>query len=170
MKAKRIAFLAVSTALGMILAYVEAILIPSFGIPGVKVGLANLATVFLLYRAKPYEALISGVLRVVLIAVLFGNWVSLVFSFSGLIASVGVMWLLKRVRAFSVAAVSVSGAVVHNLIQILVAVFFVGAKEVVYYLPVLILGGVGFGLVIGIVSSILVSKVPDFHEKPGREA
>lgn len=163
MSARRITFLAFSTAIGMILAYLEAVLIPSVGIPGVKIGLANLVTVFLVYRAKLIEALLSGVLRVALISLIFGNWVGFLFGILGLISSVALMGVLKRTGAFSVSAVSVSGALVHNLVQILIAAFLVGVKEIVYYLPILMLSGIGFGLLIGIVSAILIKKVPRFE-------
>lgn len=160
MSGRRLARLGLLLALAMILSYVET-LIPLSGIvPGMKIGLANLVTVFLLYRYRVWEALIVSVLRIGLTALLFGSAVSLLFSAAGFLVSFGLMWLLKKTGAFSSLAVSTAGGVAHNLAQIAVAVFVVGTNLVLGYLPVLFPAGLIAGALIGFLSGILIRRIP----------
>ena len=157
MKAKNVALTAMCAALALILSYVES-LIPSPGVPGVKLGLANLAVVFALYRLGWKQAVGISLLRVFLVALLFGHVVSLAYSVSGAVLSLTGMILLKRTDWLGCPAVSVIGGVLHNIGQILMAWALMGAN-VVWYLPVLILSGVGAGVAIGLVAAILVKRV-----------
>ena len=135
-------------ALSMILSYVES-LIPAFvAVPGVKVGLANIVVIFALYTLGPIEALIVSLLRVILSSFLFGSVLSLLYSLSGALLSLGGMILMKKVKIFSTTAVSVTGGVLHNVGQILVACLVLETDVLLYYLPVLILSGVITGAVI----------------------
>ena len=157
MKAKKVALAAMCIALAMILSYVES-QIPSPGIPGVKLGLANLVVVFALYRLGWKEAVGVSLLRVFLVSLLFGHAASLAYSASGAALSLVGMILLKRWDKLSCVAVSVIGGVLHNAGQILMAWALMGAN-VVWYLPVLILSGTVAGVVIGVVAAILVKRV-----------
>ncbi len=157
MKAKRIALMAMCIALAMILSYVEA-QIPSPGIPGVKLGLANLVVIFALYKLGWKEAVGISLLRVLLVSLLFGHVASFFYSIAGAALSLAGMILLKRIDKLSCVAVSVLGGVLHNLGQILVAVAIMG-RNVVYYLPVLIFSGTIAGVAIGAVSALLVKRV-----------
>ena len=157
MKAKRVTVMAMCIALAMILSYVES-QIPSPGIPGVKLGLANLVVVFALYRLGWKEAAGISLLRVFLVSLLFGHAASLAYSASGAVLSLAGMILLKRTDKLSCVAVSVIGGVLHNAGQILMAWALMGAN-VVWYLPVLILSGTIAGVAIGVVSAILVKRI-----------
>ena len=157
MKAKRVTVMAMCIALALILSYVES-QIPSPGVPGVKLGLANLVVVFALYRLGWKEAVGISLLRVFLVALLFGHAASLAYSASGAVLSLAGMILLKRSDKLSCVAVSVIGGVLHNAGQILMAWALMGAN-VVWYLPVLILSGTVAGVVIGVVSAILVKRI-----------
>ena len=157
MKTKKIALLSMCVALAMILSYVESLL-PSPGVPGVKLGLANLVVIFALYRLGPREAAGISLLRVFLVSLLFGHAASLLYSAAGAILSLAGMILLKKTDRLSCVAVSVIGGVLHNLGQILTAWLLMG-PNVVYYLPVLILSGTAAGVAIGAVSALLIRRV-----------
>ena len=159
MKTKKIAVLALAIALAMILSFVES-QIPAFvAIPGVKIGLANIAVVFVLYKLGWKEAVLISLVRVFMISVLFGTAVSLFYSVAGAVLSLTGMVLLKKTGLFSTVAVSVTGGVLHNVGQILMACLLLETNVIVYYLPFLILSGVIAGVVIGVVAAIMVNRV-----------
>ena len=159
MKTRKIATLALAIALAMILSFVES-QIPAFvAIPGVKVGLANIAVVFVLYKLGWKEAVLIALVRVFMVSVLFGTAVSLFYSVAGAVLSLTGMVLLKRTGLFSTVAVSVTGGVLHNVGQILMACLLLETNVIVYYLPFLILSGVIAGVVIGVVAAIMVKRV-----------
>ena len=157
MKTKKITLLAMCIALAMILSYVES-MIPSPGIPGVKLGLANIVVVFALYKLGRAEAAGISLLRVFLVSLLFGHAASLMYSAAGAALSLLGMILLKKTDRLSCVAVSVIGGVLHNLGQILMAWLLMG-PNVVYYLPVLVLSGTVAGVAIGVVSALIVRRV-----------
>ncbi len=157
MKTKKIALLAMCVALSMILSYVESLL-PSPGVPGVKLGLANLVVIFALYKLGWREAAGISLLRVFLVSLLFGHAASLMYSAAGAALSLAGMILLKKTDKLSCVAVSVIGGVLHNVGQILMARLLMG-PNVVYYLPVLILSGTAAGVAIGVVSALIVKRV-----------
>ena len=146
-------------ALAMILSYVES-LIPAFvAVPGVKMGLANIVVVFALYTLGPLEALSISLIRVVLSSLLFGSVLSMAYSLFGAILSLVGMILLKRIKFFSTMAVSVTGGVLHNMGQILVACLVLETDVLLYYLPVLIISGTVTGAVIGIIASLVIKRL-----------
>ena len=144
-------------ALAMILSYVESLL-PSPGIPGVKLGLANIVVIFALYKFGWGEAAGISLLRVFLVSVLFGHAASLMYSAAGAVLSLAGMILLKKTDKLSCVAVSVIGGVLHNIGQILTAWLLMG-PNVVYYLPVLVFSGTIAGVAIGVVSALLVRRI-----------
>lgn len=146
-------------ALAMILSYLESLVPLSFAIPGVKLGLANIVTVFVLYKIGARSAFLIAAVRVILISILFGNIMSFAFSAAGMLLSLAVMIPMKKSGKFSVAGVSVSGGVAHNAGQIAAAVLLLGTKEIVYYLPVLCVSGVIAGICIGLLSAYLIDRV-----------
>ena len=159
METRKVARIGMLMALAMILSYVES-LFPAFvAIPGVRIGLANLAVIFALYTLGFKEAFAISILRVVLSSLLFGTVLSLAYSAAGAVLSIIVMALLKRTRLFGVPAVSVCGAVSHNLGQIGVACLILNAKGLLYYIPVLMISGVISGLIIGLTASVLVNRI-----------
>ncbi len=159
MKTRQIAQAGLLIALAMVLSYIES-LIPAFvAIPGIKVGLANIVVVFALYRMDFKSALLISLIRVLLSSLLFGTVMTLAYSAAGASLSLAGMALLKRTGLFGTTAVSVTGAVLHNLGQIAVACLILETDSLLYYLPFLVLSGVVTGLVIGLVSSTLIKRV-----------
>ena len=158
MKTKKLTVLALTIAVAMILSYLES-MIPAFvAIPGIKMGLANIAVVFALYKLGWKEATGVSLLRVVLVSLLFGHLASFFYSFAGAVLSLLGMILLKKTGRFSEVAVSVTGGVLHNIGQIAMACILL-ETDVVRFLPFLILSGTLAGVVIGVAAAILVRRV-----------
>ena len=146
MKTSKLTVMALSVALAMVLSFVES-LIPAFvAVPGVKVGLANIVVVFVLYKLGWKEAVAISLVRVFLLAVLFGSGVSFLYSVAGAALSLSGMILLQRCKVFSYVAVSVAGGVLHNAGQIAMACFLLRTDVLRYYLPFLVLSGVIAGV------------------------
>ena len=156
---KKLAALALTISFALILSYIESRIPPLVAIPGIKVGLANIAVIFTLYKFGAREAICVSVLRVLLVSMLFGTPVSLIYSVSGAILSLCVMILLKKLTPLREIAVSVTGGVMHNVGQIAAASFMLSTNVVVYYLPFLLVSGTIAGIAVGIVAAILVQRV-----------
>lgn len=159
MKTKKVALMALAIALTMILSFVESQVPALVAIPGVKVGLANMAVIFVLYKLGWKEAVLVSLIRVVLVSLLFGNFASLFYSVAGAVLSLTGMILLKRIKSLSLVAVSVSGGVLHNVGQIAMACILLETNVIKYYLPFLILSGTLAGIAVGVVSAILIKRV-----------
>lgn len=156
---RRLTFLALTVSFALILSFIES-RIPAFvAIPGVKVGLANIAVIFTLYKFGVKEAVTVSVIRVVLVSMLFGNPQSFLFSISGAVLSLTVMILLKKLLRAPEVVVSVSGGIMHNVGQIIAASIILGTNVVIYYLPFLLLSGTIAGVVVGVAAATLVKKV-----------
>ncbi len=161
MKVRTITLTAVLTTCAMALSYLESLLPAFTAIPGIKLGLANVAVLFALYTlGAPYAAGIS-LLRVGLMALLFGQVVGWFFSLLGALCSLGVMVVLRRFTPLSPVGVSVAGGVAHNLGQTLAAMVVLGTSAVLYYLPVLLLSGTVAGIAIGILGGILTRRLSE---------
>lgn len=124
-------------------------------IPGIKLGLANIVTVFALYALGPAQAVLILLARCTLGALFAGNMNALLFSLMGGLAAMGVMILLSRVRALSVYGVSVGGAAAHNCGQVAAAVLTLGNTAPLYYLPVLLGVSLFTGAFTGLVAACL---------------
>ncbi len=159
MKTKKITVLALTVALAMILSFVES-QIPAFvAIPGVKMGLANIAVVFALYKMGWKEAVLVSLIRVFLVSLLFGTGASLFYSAAGAVLSLLGMIGLKATKLFSSVAVSVAGGVLHNVGQIAMACLLLETDVLRYYLPFLALSGILAGIVIGVLAAIMVKRI-----------
>lgn len=150
---------ALLTALALALSWLESLLPAPAGLPGVKLGLANLAVVFALYRLGPGQAALASLLRVVLVSLSFGNAYAFAYSLAGAALSFAVMALMKRTGRFSIRGVSVAGGVSHNVGQILVAAAMLGSSRIVLYLPALLVSGALTGLAVGLAGGVLTERV-----------
>ena len=168
MKAQEITTAALCAALAMVLSYVESLVPVSAAVPGVKMGLANIAVIFVLYRLGAKQAVFVSAVRVFWAAVLFGSFMTLAYSAAGAVLSLTAMILMKRSERFAVIGVSVAGGVLHNVGQIAVAVAVMETAQIAYYLPVLCVSGTLSGAAIGVVSAILVKRVPIRRENRKR--
>ena len=154
-----VAYFGVFTALALIFSYVETLIPVNLGIPGVKLGLANLIIVVALYKMRLSEAYLLSVVRVLLAGFIFGNYFSIIYSLAGGLLSLTVMALLKKWGGFSLQGISIAGGVFHNIGQLIVAAVVVETFSVTYYFPVLLVAGLLTGLVIGIVAEMMLKRL-----------
>lgn len=155
----RVAYFGVFSALALIFSYVESLIPISLGIPGVKLGLANLIIVIGLYKMSLKEVYLLSLVRVLLSGFIFGNYFSILYSLAGALLSVTVMALLKKNGGFSVMGVSIAGGVFHNIGQLFVAMIVVETFGVVYYVPVLLIAGLITGMLIGITANEMLKRL-----------
>ena len=158
MKTKKVAMLGLTVALAMIMSYIEALVPLSFAVPGIKMGLANIVIIFVLYKIGTKEAILVSLIRVILVSLLFSNVMAMAYSIAGAVLSLSVMWILKKTDKFSFVGVSIAGGIMHNVGQIIMAVILLGTEQIVLYLPVLIITGTVTGVVIGIVSGLVINR------------
>lgn len=156
---RRLTALSLAVSFALILSFIES-KIPAFvAIPGVKVGLANIAVIFALYKFGIKEAIAVSAVRVILVSTLFGTPVSFIYSITGAVLSLLTMSLLKKLTPLHEITVSVAGGVMHNIGQICAASIILGTNVVLYYLPFLLLSGVIAGIAVGVASGLIIKKV-----------
>ena len=143
----------------LILSYVESRIPALVAIPGVKVGLANIVVIFVLYKLGLKEAIVISAIRVFIVAMLFGSPVSMIYSLAGAVLSLAVMFVLKKLTPLTEVVVSVCGGVMHNVAQIAVASVILDTNVVVYYLPFLVLSGTLAGIAVGVAGALLIKRV-----------
>ena len=158
---RKLAYLGLCTAVALILAYVEVLLPPLFtAVPGIKLGLPNIAIIFVLYRYGVRHAAAVSFIRIAVVAMLFGNPMTFVYSLAGAFLSLLVMALLRRMDFLSMVGVSVAGGVFHNVGQILMAMLLLGTAELGYYLIVLAITGTVSGVFVGLCGALAVRRIP----------
>ncbi|MBR0439166.1 MAG: Gx transporter family protein [Bacilli bacterium] len=158
MNTYKIALTGVLTAGAIVIAIIESF-IPSIGIPGIKLGLANIVIILTLYELGIVEAIIVDFLRVFLVGLLRGSLFTMGFlmSLTGAIFSLGIMILFYLlIKKFSIIGVSVIGSLLHVIGQILIAMIFLETGYVIYYLPVIALSAIITGVFVGIVASLII--------------
>lgn len=156
-KAKHIALFGMMVALAFTFSYLESLIPFNFGIPGVKLGLANLVVVVALYIMKPAEAFAIALIRIFLAGLTFGNVYSIAYSLCGGVLSFVVMYLMKKTK-LSIIGVSMLGGVCHNIGQIIVAAIIMETVRIAYYLPVLLVAGLVTGFLMGIISKLVIDR------------
>ena len=165
----RTAYFGVFTALALILSYVETLIPISFGVPGIKLGLANLVIVIVLYTYGGREALLLSVTRILLSGFLFGSLSMIFYSLAGGVLSLAVMVFQRRLGGFSVQGISMAGGVFHNIGQLLLAMVVVETYQVGYYVPVLLISGLVTGLVIGVISGEVLKRTTFLKKQEEKE-
>ena len=125
-----------------------------------KLGLTNLVVLIALYRLSAADALLLNLVRILLVSLTFGNMFSMIYSLAGGILSFLAMLFLKRSGRFRMITVSIAGGVFHNVGQIIVAIVVLGSRYAAYYLPVLWMSGIAAGAVIGLISGLVLQRLP----------
>lgn len=148
---KRVARAGILVALAFIFSYVELMIPFSIGIPGVKLGLANLVVLSCLFLLPEPEVLAILIARIFLAGFLFGNLASIVYALAGGILSFLIMIFFKKIDHLSMVGISILGGVFHNIGQLIVAVLVVSNPNLFLYLPVLLIAGALSGALIGMV-------------------
>lgn len=159
MKVQKMALLSVLTAAAIVIAIIESF-IPSIWIPGVKLGLANIVILVILYEIGIIEAILVNLLRVFLVGLLRGTFLSMGFymSLTGAVLSLAVMIIFYLIiKKFSIVAVSVMGSIFHIFGQILIAIIFLGTASVLYYLPIISISAIITGILVGIGAKLIIN-------------
>lgn len=160
LRIKKITFLALFASLALLLSYVEMLLPPIFtGVPGIKMGLPNIVIILILYRFGIKEAAIVSFVRLLIVSVLFGNITMLWYSLAGAVLSLAVMGILKKLDILSTVGVSVAGAIMHNVGQMIVAMLLMQTSEIGYYMIVLSITGTIAGIFIGLCGALLHKRL-----------
>ena len=157
MKTKKLTLMSMLLALALVIFVIEAALPPLTSVPGIKMGLANIITLIALAWLGRKEAFTILILRIILGAVFTGNMMSIIYSLSGgllcFIVMSAIMGKIKRVWA-----VSVCGAIAHNIAQIIAAVAVTGVVQVAMYLPVLVISGAVTGIFTGVIADMVIRR------------
>ncbi len=156
-RTQKFVFSAVLCGIALALSLVDAAISSTIPLPGFKLGLANIVSLFALYTLGLPWALMICLARSLLTALLSGNLTMLAFSLMGGIASILVMWVL--IRFLSMIKVSVAGAITHNCMQVLAAVLWTSTPQTVYYLPILIAAGALSGFAMGVVCKLVIGRM-----------
>ena len=158
MKVQKMALLGVLTAGAIVIAILESF-IPSIGIPGVKLGLANIVILIILYELGIVEAISVNLLRVLVVGLVRGTFLGMGFfmSLTGAVFSLSIMILFHLlIKKFSVIGVSVIGSIFHVGGQILIAMIYLGSAYIVLYLPVLAISAIITGVFVGIAAQLII--------------
>lgn len=163
--ARRVALCGMMVALAFILSYVEHLIPFNFGIPGIKLGLANLVVVLALYTLNLRDAFIIAVIRIILTGLTFGGLFSMLYSLAGGLLSFILMAFLSRKNLLGTIGVSICGGIAHNVGQLLVAMCVLETGNVWYYFPVLLISGAITGTLIGLVGGLMVGRLRGYLSK-----
>ena len=156
---KKTAYLGVMLALALICSYVEVLIPIPLGIPGIKLGLANIVIVFALYSMGIKEAFVLSIMRVTISGFMFGNVIAIAYSLAGGLLSLLVMFLLKKTDKLSCISISIAGGIFHNIGQMIIATILVDNYYVLYYVPVLMIAGFITGGCIGVVAQEVFLRI-----------
>lgn len=159
-----IARTAVMVTVAVLLGYVESIFPPPIPIPGIKIGLANMVIIIVMYTGSRKNTFLVAFLKVLLCAMLFGSPMSFIYSLSGAAVSVLVMMAAKHSGLFSLIGVSSVGGIFHNMAQLVCAYFFIG-KGVLFHIPVLCLTGAVCGVLTGVATQLMLRRGGDLFDK-----
>ena len=152
---RQITTMGMLVALAMVLGFVETLIPINLGIPGMKIGLANIVVVIALFLFDIKTAVVVSILRIILIAMTFGNMSMMFYSIAGASLSLLSMIAISKIKSFSLISVSIVGGIMHNVGQIICAAFVVRTNGVFTYLPVLMIAGLVSGALIGIVAGLI---------------
>ena len=158
MKVRKLVLIAILGAIAVAVSIAESF-IPSIGIPGIKLGLANIIVLIALYELGIVEAICINLLRVFLTSLVRGSFLSMGFlmSLSGAILSLGIMIVFYLlIKKFSIVGVSVIGSIFHIFGQVIIATIYLGSGFVLYYLPVIALSAIVTGLFVGFVANAII--------------
>ena len=156
---KKTAYLGVMLALALICSYVEVLIPIPLGIPGIKLGIANIVIVFALYSMGIKEAFVLSVMRVTISGFMFGNVIAIAYSLAGGLLSLLVMFLLKKTDKLSCISISIAGGIFHNIGQMIIATILVDNYYVLYYVPILMIAGFITGGCIGVVAQEVFLRI-----------
>lgn len=151
---------ALLSSLALIFSYIEAVIPFNPGIPGVKLGIANIVTVIALYKLSIKHAALINVIRIMIAGFLFSGVFGAIYSLAGAALSLAGMIILKKTDKFSIAGVSMAGGVLHNIGQLLIAAFLIKDIRIFIYFPVLLFSGLAAGIAVGVAATLIIRALP----------
>lgn len=155
---KFVAETALIAGLSIVLGYVESFFPALFSVPGIKLGLSNLAILFALYKQGYSSALCVMIIKVLISSLFFSGFQTFWFSASGGVLSLFAMCTSKKLGLWSIKGTSILGGIFHNLGQLISAAVILENTLIFSYFPVLLISGTVTGLLIGIVADLCISK------------
>lgn len=155
---KKVTLYGIFSGLCIVVGYVEYIAFSNFSVPGIKIGLANAVALLLLLTGDIKGAFFVNIVRILLSALLFSSPQTLIYSLTAGIISLTVMAIISKFKIFSVIGFSIIGAFVHNITQLLIALFMLG-KGILYYAPFLIFSAVLSGFITGSLAKIILKRI-----------
>ena len=159
MKTRKLTQMALLSAIALIIFMVEAQIPALVPIPGIKLGLSNIVTVFTVFAIGPWEGAAVLFVRIFLGAVFSGNFSSILYSAAGGICAIAVTMLLRRILSKKQLWVAgCLGAIAHSVGQMAMAVLVTGTPSIAIYLPVMIACGIVTGLFTGLCAQLLVNR------------
>lgn len=156
---KKVSVIGLFTAMALLLSCIENMLPFRTGIPGIKLGIANLIIVIAFYFLPSGEVLSISLLRVFFLSVFSGSPFTTAFSFTGAIASFFAMYISYRRNSFSPVGISIIGGVTHNLAQLLISTLLLNTPAFLWYSPVLLISGIITGLINGLIAIKIIHTV-----------
>lgn len=162
MNIRKMAVLGLYTTIALTIFMIEAALPALAPVPGIKLGLSNIVTLFVISRYSAKEALLVLIMRIILASVLAGQAVSFLYSLCG-----GLLCLLVTALAHQILGrkyiylTSIMGAVAHNIGQILAAFFIMKMSGIFLYMPYLMISGIITGLFTGLVCHFMDRYIPE---------
>ena len=156
---RRLCTLALMIALAFAFSYLESLIPFNFGIPGIKLGIANLVVIVALYTMSVKDALFISIIRILLSGLVFSGPFAIIYSLIGGLLSFFIMIVAKKSNKLSPIGVSALGGTVHNFGQILVAAVVMQTYRIIYYFPILLIVGLATGIVNGIISEIIIKRI-----------
>lgn len=164
-KNQRVALCGLLVSLMLILGYIETLIPVPTVVPGIKLGLSNGVLLFALYLLDIPTAFVLMVLKVVLSGLLFGGVSAMMYAFAGGLVSMVAMSLLSRVQGVHPVTVSMVGGVGHNVGQVGLAMIMLHTSQLMYYMAILMLVGLGTGAVTGVVASSVLAHLKKLQRK-----
>ena len=162
MKARKLTQMALLTAIALTIFMVEAQIPALVPVPGVKLGLSNIVTVFAVFAMGPKEAASILFVRIFLGAVFAGNFSTIFYSAAGGTLAIGVSIVLRKLLTQKQLWVAgVMGAIAHSVGQMAMAITITQTVGLVSYLPVMILCSIVTGLFTGFCAQFLLDRGKD---------
>ena len=155
MKTKRLTLLSIMLSISIVLSIVESMIPLPIVVPGVKIGLANVVTIIIMYLYGDRDAFLILILRIVLVGLLRGSIFNVTFylSLSGGLAAYAMMYLFKHLKRFNIISISIMGAVGHSIGQIAMAIIIIERKELILYFPYILAISIATGVLTGLVAT-----------------
>ena len=160
---RRTAYSGLLLATMLVLGYVESLLPAVAGVPGIKLGLSNSVLIFAVYMLDIPTAWVLMVLKVMLSGLMFGGFNTILYAMAGGVLSMLVMSVFSRFPSLHPIVVSMTGAVMHNVGQVAVAMLLLHTPQLLYYMAVLIFVGMACGALTGVCASSVMKHLKTFQ-------